>query len=57
MFSKSINSKNLFSILFNASGSHKSKMAAHKQGELIYELVYNVAAKAILMSVEVEKFR
>ena len=34
----------LFPTLFSASGSKKSKMAAHKQEILIFQLLYHVAA-------------
>ena len=45
MFSKSRNSMELFSLLCDASGSHKSKMAAHKPEVLISQPVHNVSAK------------
>ena len=45
MFSGSRNSMKLFLILCYASGSHKSKMAAHKPEILISQPVHNVAAK------------
>ena len=45
MFSWSRNSMKLFLILCYASGSHKSKMAAHKPEILISQPVHNVAAK------------
>ena len=35
----------LLSILCGASGSQKSKMAAHKDEALISQLVYNIAAQ------------
>ena len=36
---------NKFSILCDASGTQKSKMAAHKREILIYQPVYNIAEK------------
>ena len=42
MFSRSRNSIKLLLILYYASGSKKSKMAAHKPGTFISQLVYNV---------------
>ena len=35
----------LFSLLCDASGSHKSKIAAYKPEIIISQLVHNVAAK------------
>ena len=37
-------------ILCDASGSQKSKMAAHKNGILISQLVYNRAAKFLKLN-------
>ena len=45
MFSMSRNLMKLFLILCHASGSQKSKMAAHKQGILISQLENNVAVQ------------
>ena len=45
MFSRSINSKMLFPILCDASGSRKSKMAVLKEEILIAQHVYNIVAK------------
>ena len=45
MLSTSINSKKLFPILCDASGSRKSKMAALKKEILIAQHVYNIVAK------------
>ena len=42
MFSRSGNSIKLLLILYYASGSKKSKMAAYKPGTFISQLVYNV---------------
>ena len=44
IFSRWINSLKPFPILCKANRSPKSKTAAHKQGKLICQLVYNVAA-------------
>ena len=44
IFSRWINSLKPFPILCKANRSPKSKTAAHKQGKLISQLVYNVAA-------------
>ena len=45
MFSGKINSRKLFSILCDASGSRKSKMAALEEEILIAQHVYNIVAK------------
>ena len=45
MFPKSINSKKLFPILCDVSGSRKSKMAALKEEILIVQHIYNIVAK------------
>ena len=45
MYSRPRSAMQLCFISCNASGEHKSKMAAHKQEILISELVYNVAAQ------------
>ena len=46
IFPRWINSKKLFPILSKANRSQKSKMAAHKIGKLICQLVYNVAGQS-----------
>ena len=43
IFPRWMNSIKLFPILCKASRSQKSKMAAHKHGKLLCQLVYNVA--------------
>ena len=45
MISRSINSKKLFIILRDASGSRKFKMAALKEEIQIAQHVYNIVAK------------